>query len=321
LAVVFDMMAFDARPAQEFRGGARVSVMLTCRAAGVTLRPTGTAPLVIKSRTPIVLYGTIDVSGQDGTSATLAGNGISGVGVAGGWNGGRIPGPLYAPYSVSDYQTYDGSAGAGPYGGRAGCAAGCTATGGDATSRNAAPTTYSAWHYSTNTDTTLATAATAGGSGGGSSSSTTTTRTSCGSRQYNAGGAGAGGGIVVLVAPGIRIAAGGSLDASGGLGGTGYDKAIGCGASGPDSSFRGGAGSGGSIWLRAASIDIDGALVPGDINRIDAREVSGSIPAGTIVGSTAGLPGLFGVQMTASGVISLTNNSAQSRAVKMVVTE
>jgi hypothetical protein len=34
LAVVFDMMAFDARPAQEFRGGARVSVMLTCRAAG-----------------------------------------------------------------------------------------------------------------------------------------------------------------------------------------------------------------------------------------------------------------------------------------------
>jgi len=31
LAVVFDMMAFDARPAQEFQGGARVSVMLTCR--------------------------------------------------------------------------------------------------------------------------------------------------------------------------------------------------------------------------------------------------------------------------------------------------
>jgi hypothetical protein len=192
--------------------------------AGVTVTVTGTQPLIILCTGNVLLNGTLDVSGMDGTNGvTSTSAGAGGAGVAGGANGG-------AGTFSSSSGPLNGNPGNGPGMGGAGMqwsgggGAGYL-TAGDSSGNPAGGFGGPAYG---NPQISPATAGSggAGGSGG----------YNCG-----AGGGGGGGGYLLITACGtITISGTGSILSNGGDGGS--DGTGNCGG--------GGGGSGGSILLR-----------------------------------------------------------------------
>ncbi len=83
----------------------------------------------------------------------------------------------------------------------------------------------------------------------------------------------------------------------------------------------GGNGSGGAVWLRATSVTIAGTIDVGNgVLRIDAHEINAPGLTGNVIyGSTEGLPPLFELHQSSSGVVEFTNNSSGPVAARLVV--
>lgn len=200
--------------------------------AGVTVKASGSVPLVILATGAVAINGTLDVSGdQGGDGVTFGSGGIAGSGVAGGANGGA---GIYA----SNSGPLDGSPGSGPGGGGLGSGWSGGGGGGYGTAGAAASGAGGAAGpaYGTADLSSLL-----GGSGGGGGSG----GFGCGS-----GGGGGGGGVVRVMGTSISVGAAGSILANGGGGGS--DGTGNCGG--------GGGGSGGAVWLQSPTVTIDGTV-------------------------------------------------------------
>lgn len=243
--------------------------------SGVTVTVTGTQPLIIRCTGAVVINGTLDASGGNGTNGiTFTAAGTGGIGVAGGQNGGNgtystsLGGMLAQDGAGAGGVTTAGNGWSG--GGGAGYGAAGTASGGS-TGGFAGPV------YG---DAQLS--AILGGSGGGGGSG----GFSCGS-----GGGGAGGGYIEITAcSGITIGATGVVRANGGNGGS--DGTGNCGG--------GGGGSGGTVWLGAPSI----------VNNGQVRATGGSGGASAVPGAPyygTGANGANG-RIRIDGVLTGTGN-------------
>lgn len=250
--------------------------------AGVAITVTGMQPLRILSRGPVVIDGTLDLSGGPGERTicsglppALGGAGGGGAGSPGG-NGGHnatgtaveragLPGVGPGAGRASDYVM----GGPGGGGGGAGNAVPGSA-GGDGLCRTRCgnpPQTGGAGGAAY--EAIDSTGVFLGGSGGGGGAFGT---------SDNARGAagGGGGGAVLIVAPEIRIT--GTVRARGGDGGDGGGTGgYNCDGGG------GGGGSGGTVWLRASRVTIGGTI-----------DVAGGTGGATAIGGSAALPGAGG---------------------------
>lgn len=217
--------------------------------SGVTLRPEGSKPLIIRSQTSVDISGVIDCSGSNGSDS-----GSGGLGRCGGANGGA------GSTQPGDRGATGSSAGAGSTGGQGGLD-GDGGGGGGAYSRTTAPDSAE--------DGVGATGGTKGssteqpqftnllgGSGGGGGGVGATS---------SGGGGGAGGGVVAIYAAGnIRVPASGEIRANGGNGGNSSD--------GGD----GGGGAGGSILIFSGGvIDFLGLGAPYRITALAGDEPGG----------------------------------------------
>ncbi len=199
---------------------------------GVTITVTGAAPLVIYSTGSIVIAGTLDASGANGSpGTTFSALGMGGLGVAGGGNGGdgtysdstgELPGANGSGTGAGWGGVFWSGGGGGAFGTDGGSASTTNGIGGTA--------------YGT-ADLNPLEAGSGGGGGSGGNS--------CGS-----GGGGAGGGIIQLASPTISISGSGTLSVDGGDGGS--DGGGNCGS--------GGGGSGGALWLMAEHVVVDGLV-------------------------------------------------------------
>ena len=200
---------------------------------------TGSWPFIVNASVDITVSGTIDASGGAG------GNGGSGNGAAGGVGGTAGPGANAGGAGGAPTTSHTGSAGSG--------AASCGGGGGGGTSSNntlagggggaGASTAGTAGGAGDLTGGTAGATSSVGcgGGGGGAVRNNAQTRTG--------GGGGGGGGVVELNATGV-MAVSGSIDVSGGDGGS----------SGGGDAAGGGGGSGGSITLTAS---VTPTVVPG----------------------------------------------------------
>lgn len=201
--------------------------------SGVTVRVTGSEPLIIRTQNGASIDGVLTADGANGTDGVPGeASGIGGAGVAGGYDGGNgsfsvDEGPLPASAGLGT-----GAGGGGTdWGPGAGASHG--STGGNAALGEA----VSGRMYG---DPTLSILDGGSGAGGGS-----------GGLLCGGGGGGAGGGIIKLSVLGpLSIGPQGELRANGGDGGT----------DGNDTCGGGGGGSGGTIWLQAGSITNDGLI-------------------------------------------------------------
>jgi len=274
---------------------------------GATVKVVGTEPLVIRSETPITIAGTLDLSGAPGGNGVpFVGPGTGGVGVAGGYSGATTPATGDdCPYSGSQV---NGVIGQGPEGGEGSCL--CNSCPQKPTpGENTLAQAY-AWYAPMN----LSTDDLVGGSGGGSGYWYPNYAS-----NETPGGGGAGGGAILLVAP--RVVISGLLDVRGGLGGCRWHKSQGfshCNGSTPET---GSAGAGGSVWIRTASLSVDGEIEKGTgILRVDAAEVAGSWAGSVDVSGTRDdLPGLVTLTNTPSGLLEVQNLSATQRTLRLVI--
>ena len=195
-------------------------------AEGVTVRVTGSRPLVVISSGNIELRGVIDAGGHGLVSGP--GGVAAGLGPGAGHLGVHLPDLL---------DTGGGGAGHATEGARGG--QGCAA---DCTTGTVAPGGPGGVSYGDAVVSVLT-----GGSGGGQGGAG-------GGSACAPGVGGAGGGAVQLYAVGtITVTASGGISVGGGGGGGGF-------ASGCSDSGGGGGGSGGVVYLQAERIDLAGAL-------------------------------------------------------------
>jgi hypothetical protein len=239
----------------------------------VTVRVTGSRPLVVISSGDIELRGVIDAGARRVVSGP------------GGFAAGLGPGAGQLGVHLPDFlDPGGGGAGHATQGARGG--QGCAA---DCTTGTVAPGGPGGASYGDAVVSVLT-----GGSGGGQGGSG-------GADACAPGGGGAGGGAVQLYATGrITVTASGGISVGGGGGGGGF--AIGCSDSG-----GGGGGSGGVVYLQAERIDLAGVLaangggggsdggsingdgVPGADGALDADPAPGGIPPdGESVGGAGG---------------------------------
>ena len=280
--------------------------------SGVTVRPTGTAPLIIRSRNPIVISGLLDLRGGDGGGGSSTGPGLPGAGGAGGFAGGGASltsTPCSSmTFSGITFRYFLGPNGAGPEGGAgAGCADGTAQPG-----TNSLSVSLSNWYVPHLTATTTF----RGGSGGAGGSRTLTEN---GTLTQAAGAGGGGGGAVLLVAPSIEIRPTGVIDVRGGLAGRcGWLSC--CGVRCEAGSLNGAAGAGGSVWLRAGSVNVQGAVETGTgLLRVDAHELgASSVAAVSMRGATEGLPALTAVDFNVGGTTRVFNNRSQARELQVI---
>ncbi len=216
--------------------------------SGVTLSPVGDTPLVIKSFSDIVIVGTIDCSGANGTALNATNTSLSagGQGRCGGGDGGN--GGTLALAAVSG--SASGTAGGGVAGGAGGASGGIGGGGGgsynltsasqdNGENPNVAGANDGGVAGAINTSDAGFALLNSGGGGGGGSASTN------GVDDSSGGGGGAGGGAILLMAFDIvHIANSGMVVANGGNGGGGGANLDGGG---------GGAGGGGSIAMFAGN--------------------------------------------------------------------
>ncbi len=203
-------------------------------ASGVTVNVTGTSPLIIHCQDSVIINGTLQANGGNGTDGVAhVSGGIAGVGVAGGANGGdgsfaSSSGPITGGFGSGQgglTNQGDGWSGGG--------GAGYSTTGDSSGSVSGG---FGGLQYGTLFLTQLDP-----GSGGGGGS---------GGFDCGAGGGGAGGGLIVINAGSIVIGATGIISCDGGDGGS--DGSGNCGG--------GGGGSGGALWLAAPSFVLDGVI-------------------------------------------------------------
>jgi hypothetical protein len=243
--------------------------------SGVTVTVTGSQPLVIRCTGAVVINGTLDASGGNGTNGiTFSAAGTGGIGVAGGQNGGN---GTYSS-SVGGMLAQDGAGAGGVTTAGNGWSGGGGA--GYGTVGNASGGSTGGFAGPVYGDAQLS--AVLGGSGGGGGS---------GGFSCGAGGGGAGGGYIEITAcSGITITATGIIRANGGNGGS--DGTGNCGG--------GGGGSGGTIWLGAPTIANNGQV----------RATGGSGGASAVPGSPyfgTGATGANG-RIRIDGVLSGTGN-------------
>ena len=195
--------------------------------AGVTVKITGSKPLILKCKGSVLINGVLDVSGgKGGNGITNLTGGIAGSGVAGGADGGTgiFNTGLYQN-GINGQGTGYGTGGQNSGGAGAGYATNGTAC-------------FVAAGQSYN-DPTIGVFT--GGSGGGSGS---------GDIGCSSGGGGAGGGIIrISCCNTIEIGLSGSILSAGGDGGNGSN----CG-------YAGGGGSGGTIWISATTLLNNGII-------------------------------------------------------------
>ncbi len=243
--------------------------------AGWTLRPKGSKPLIIHSQSDIVVNGTIECSGSQGSdfNADITQSSAGGAGICGGGDGGRGGSVSETPQNGAVLVT-----GSTMTAGQFGPATGDGGGGGGAFSQPASNATDgsvfggggSAGSAGLNQQDDAFTLL-GGGAGGG------------GGAMYNTpgdevnfstgGGGGAGGGVIVMNAFGnVTVGASGNVLANGGNGG---------GVSGTVKGGAGGGGGGGSILMFAGGI-IDNS------GTITALEGAGGASAGGGTGGTGG---------------------------------
>ena len=250
--------------------------------SGVTLTITGDQPLIIRASGTVTINGTIQASGGDGgNGVTFMNAGAGGAGGPGGGAGGAgIFDPMLGPLVGATGRGEGPGAGANgwhPGGGAGHSAAGDTTAGaaGGAAYGNAALSPISA------------------GSGGGGGS---------GGNNCGGGGGGGGGGYVQISATTINIGATGAIWVKGGNGGTDGGGACGGGGGGSGGSIHlrasnltvagtldASGGTGGTGFGSA----VGGAGAPGRI-RLDAatRSVTGTVtPASGMNGGVHATPG------------------------------
>jgi hypothetical protein len=231
-------------------------------AEGVTVRVTGSRPLVVISSGDIELRGVIDAGARGGESGP--GGFAAGLGEGAGQDG------VHAPDSLDP-----GGGGAGHATDGARGALGCD---GDCTTGTVAPGGPGGLAYGDDVVSVLT-----GGSGGGQGANG-------GTQACAPGVGGAGGGAVQLYAVDrINVTASGGISAGGGGGGGGF--AVDCSDSG-----GGGGGSAGVVYLQAERIDLAGVLaangggggsdgggnvqgVSGADGALSAEPAAGGIPA------------------------------------------
>jgi hypothetical protein len=253
-------------------------------AAEVSISFEGTDAVVIRSQTPVIMNGTLNLQGQ--ASVTTSG-GDPWLGGYGGGDGRRE--------GWSGYRCWSGENGGGPgggEGGKCGTHSGCERSGSSQDGKNgsnSATPSWTSWYY----PGSISTADFVGGSGGGGT---------CHAHSDPSGGGG-GGGAIVIVAPSIEM--GGTIAVDGGT-----------------SPWGGARGSGGSVWLRGAAVAMDGSITGGGILRIDSHELSGDADStNAIRGGVLGLPAIFHLGLAADGTMSVTNYSSTTRTMRLVTSQ
>lgn len=235
-------------------------------AAGYTLRPTGSQPLVIRSQSDVVIDGQLDCSGSSGENAVVAvSTSVSGgAGRCGGGDGGAS-----APAGVAPGVAHQGEAGgasvSGGFGGPI-----CLATGGQggggggsyikaysvigdkpdptAGDNSSGGPGGAAGSIFQNDEFSILAGAGSGGGGG----SAYDNGADPAAHSSGAGGGAGGGNIQIYVARDLTVAATGSITVDGGAGGS---------VLGGDKGGAGGGGAGGSILIFAGrDIVNDGAI-------------------------------------------------------------
>ena len=220
-------------------------------ASGSTLRGSGPNPLIIRSLSDVLIYGTIDCRGGAGSDSLSAGTPTGGSGRCGGSDGGEggsisspgngLPGASSAAYITS------GSAGGGSTaanGGTGGGGGGGFEQGGSNPTSGITGAGANAGNSGTSAPvaTGLAFSDSRGGSGGGGGGGCD----DCGGNNATGAGGGAGGGVIqVYAARDILVGAGGAVRADGGAGGAGTAASVNLGGGG-------GGGSGGTVVLLAS---------------------------------------------------------------------
>jgi hypothetical protein len=254
-------------------------------AQGVTLKGSGTSPLILHVQGDVLISGTIDLRGSNGSDATspyvTSANG--GTASSGGGSGGSGLGFFTAPNAIG------GNAGAsGGGGGGASVGAGIAGAGGGGGNRyagavggtgaGAGGTAGSAY----NDDNLVPLLAGSGGGGGGAH----TTEVSSG-----AGGGGGGGAIAIYAGGNITVSSTGHVLTTGGNGGS----------AGSYNAGAGGGGAGGSVIIFAAGTFSENGT-------INSQAGSGGTGAGGIDGGV----GSDGVNRfaTASGTLSGTGSES-----------
>jgi len=156
-----------------------------------------------------------------------------------------------------------------------------------------------------------------GGSGGGAGAPTFIFN---GVLNEAAGAGGGGGCTVQLVAPSIEVRPTGLIDVRGGLAGRCYWITGLIGTRCDTNQRNGAAGAGGSVWLRAGSVNVQGAVETGTgILRIDSHELGtpGVAPV-NMRGTTEGLPALTAVDFNVGGTTRVFNNRSQARELQII---
>ncbi len=224
--------------------------------AGVNVTVTGLAPLIVRSKGPLTIAGTLSLNGKDGQTITSTGPNAAG-GAGGGGGGGKGGKSDYGGSATQGSGLGGGQAGgSGSYGGGAG--GGGHASAGEAS--KPAPCSTGSNGAGGSAFASLDADILAGGSGGGGGGYG-------GAANSAGGGGGGGGGAIKMVAPSVQIT--GTINANGGKGGDVTNDRDGGG---------GGGGAGGAIWIVSGSVLISGTVsaLPGAAGITDKQGCYGS---------------------------------------------
>ncbi|MDP3277207.1 MAG: hypothetical protein Q8Q09_18605, partial [Deltaproteobacteria bacterium] len=253
---------------------------------GVTVRVTGTMPLVVFAREPVTIAGTLTLSGADGregaceTSSTRQPGGVGGAGASAGGAGGArrvaaLPGEGDLGGGAAGFTMPNGTDGDSAGGGGGG---GGNAMAGIMGSAGACCPARCSWG--------LIPGEGAGGRSGRANAGDFVGGGGGGGGAYgradngNGGSGGGGGGAVRIVAPSITVT--GALVANGGSGGSAGRQST-SGSSAECDGGAGGGGAGGTVWLQAPRVSLPGT--------VGALGGGGGI---TVVGATCGVGGAGG---------------------------
>lgn len=210
--------------------------------AGVTVRASGSNPLVLRSTGDATIDGTIDVSGANGSAGTMTAAGGGGATTAGGTAGGS-GGSIVSGIAIDGEDATRGGRGgrttlslhtAARGGGGGGGGFATAGTNGGSTPGIGSGRGGIGGIPRGSADLVDPTLAGVGGGGGGGSVGTS------GGAFGRGGGGGAGGGAVWVVAQGV-VTVSGAIEADGGNGGSGFNGG------------GGGGGSGGLVALHSAT--------------------------------------------------------------------
>lgn len=286
---------------------------------GAVLKFSAKTPVSISVLQSALISGKVDLSGSGGGCGSKVGVGTAGGGdggLGGSNNGGDGSGPGAGgggPYNGSAY--YTGGGGGGGH-----VTPGADGQGG----QNNTPGGKGGAAYG---DAALSGGLEPGSGGGGGALM---------QQYYNpsqGGNAGGGGGGAIQISAGrIVVSSAGAISADGGAGTYGCENSWSKGS---------GAGSGGTIWVRSSSVEVNGSLsvksgavatnwqggvfgAAGSAGRIRidgslAGSWSGAYYSGPTTGLSPALINRFPITQPTAGTVRLTNNSGATQKVRLVV--